>query len=191
MIQVLWLLSFLVAESRIWRHRVIFGFSIIFWKKKVHFHSLRYLIDCSLRTFPTDERSQKQTTDIRLIDVNRSVYKQWNQNQEVLNFAKLLPPAYVVRWEGNVFTGANLSVHRGGTPVIGSFSGLWSQVLSQGGVPQSLPGVPLQLGLWYLPPAGTGVLLPLGSEERVLTTLWTVCLLLSRRRTFLFGCVTK
>ena len=49
----------------------------------------------------------------------------------------LLPPAYVVRREGNVFAGVSLSVHTGGvgggTPVPGSFPGLWSQVFSREG----------------------------------------------------------
>ena len=44
----------------------------------------------------------------------------------------VLPPAHVVRREGNVFTGISMSVHTGeGTPVPDSFSGFWSQILSR------------------------------------------------------------
>ena len=54
----------------------------------------------------------------------------------------LLPHAYIVRREGNVITGISLSVQGGvGTPVHGSFPGLWSQVLSWG-VPQFQMGLP-------------------------------------------------
>ena len=106
-----------------------------------------------------------------------------------LDYVLFLPPAYVVRREGNVFTDVSLSVHTlGGTPVPGSFPGLWSQVLF-GWVPQSCPswggtpvlagvvplswpgripqsqqgpktGVPPRQDMTGVPPAGTGLWYP-------------------------------
>ena len=70
---------------------------------------------------------------------------------------------------------------REGTPVPGSFSGLWSQVLSGGGVPQSHSsetGVPPS-GDWGPHNPGNR---PAG---RVLATRREVCPLRSHRRTFL------
>ena len=96
----------------------------------------------------------------------------------------------------------------GGTPVPGSFPGHWSQVLSGGtlvltrGTPV-LPGVPQDgIGLGY-PPGHEGypctqvrMGCPLARDgvppppdrtvERTLAIQWVVCLLRSRRRTFLF-----
>ena len=108
---------------------------------------------------------------------------------------------------GNVFTGVCL--FREGIPVLGSFLGLWSQILSPGGtlsMAGSTPGqgnAPARMG--YPPgqvrmgytPARTGVTpsqvrmgyppSPPGQDrtaERTLATRWAVCLLRSRR-TFL------
>ena len=134
----------------------------------------------------------------------------------ILTHSTFLPPAYIVGREGNVFTGINLSVHKagvlfpGGTPVPGSFPGLWSQVLSRGTpVPGSFPGLWSQVLSWGVPqswPSGgtpgqgtssqdrTGVPPQLGQDwgtplrqnSRVSTCMWwVVCLLQSHRKTFL------
>ena len=86
----------------------------------------------------------------------------------------------------------------GGIPVPGYFAGLWSQVLSQGcpsprwgntpvpdgGLPQfQLGGTPVQTrGLQYPPTPSPRD----RTAERVLAMLRAVCLLRSRRKTFLF-----
>ena len=76
----------------------------------------------------------------------------------------------------------------GGIPVSGSFPDVWSQVLSEGGYP--VPGRGnLDLDGGYPSPRQdrTGVLPPQArTAEGVLAMQQTVCLLRSRRRTFLF-----
>ena len=89
-----------------------------------------------------------------------------------------------------------MSVHRvGGTPVSGSFSGLWSQVVSGGGggvYPNpggggDTPGQYPLPGLGYPPPPNQDWGIPRDrTAERVFATRRVVCLLHSRRRTFLF-----
>ena len=62
------------------------------------------------------------------LPVNRSVktlaslvLRSWSLKIACTTVYRFLPPAYVVRWEGNVLTrvcpSINLSVHRGGTHV--------------------------------------------------------------------------
>ena len=120
----------------------------------------------------------------------------------------LLPPAYIVRWEGYVLTCVCLSVHRG-VPIShnalqhfpechgedtwrGTLSGLAEGYPARG----TLWGVPCQgVPCWGYPcrvpplarsgggyPAGG---YPVKTTEGVLTTRWVVCLLHSHRRTFL------
>ena len=55
-----------------------------------------------------------------------------------MRLEELLLPPHPKDGEGNVFTGV-CPFTGGGTPVPGSFPGLWSQVLSWG-MPQSWPG---------------------------------------------------
>ena len=108
---------------------------------------------------------QKRTIVYRL----SSVCLQW----KIKSQASLLPPAYVVRREGNIFTGSSLSVHMGEVPqsqvlsqVSGSRSFLW-RYLSHRLFPRSLVPGPFwgggypspclgdtRIGLGY-PPAGT------------------------------------
>ena len=88
----------------------------------------------------------------------------------------LLPQPYVVRREGNFFTRVSLSVHKGGI--------VQSQVLSPVSGSRSIPRgtpVPEQGGVVS---GGQGT--PMETTERVLATQRAVCLLRSRRRTFLF-----
>ena len=96
----------------------------------------------------------------------RHVKKSAGIGQILFVLQQYLPPAYIVRREGNVFTGVILSVHGGRAPqsqvlslVYGTWSfsgGTHSQVLS-GGVPQSqfwgtpalAGGMPPSLGQGY------------------------------------------
>ena len=88
--------------------------------------------------------------------------------------AKCLPIAYVVRGEGNVFTRVCPSVYpRGGG--------------GGGGGRGSQPGVYPRWGVGY--PAGGGGGTPPRVTDGVLNTPRSVCLLRSRRRTFLFSWV--
>ena len=95
----------------------------------------------------------------------------------------LLPAAYKVRQEV-IFSVCQFTPGGGGgTPVPGSFPGHWSQVLSWGGTPVLVGGGVLpQPGLGY-PPT------PQPSQDRTaeqtLVTQRALCLLRSRRRTFL------
>ena len=94
----------------------------------------------------------------------------------------LLPPAYVVRREGNVLTRVcpSICLSTGGgsvQPGGGSVQpGGGSVQLAGGGVSPAGGGQSSQQG-GSVQPGGGG---------QVLTTRWAVCLLRSRRRTFLY-----
>ena len=122
---------------------------------------------------------------------------------------QLLPTAYVVRREGNVFTRVCPSIHQsvcahlggGGTPARSSPGGY---PLPGGGTPcqESTPprvtssvgpagggGTPPRIPPHHTWPGGTpcrGGGTPLRETDGVLDTPRSVCLLRSRRRTFLF-----
>ena len=131
------------------------------------------------------------------------------------NLRLFLPPEYVVRREGNSFT-LFVSPHLGGGTLLGPGRGGTCQVQPGGGSCQVHPGggyparsswggggylpgparrggVPARSS-WggYLPGPARGGTLPGGggylvrTTEGVLTTQRAVCLLRSRRRTFLF-----
>ena len=126
----------------------------------------------------------------------------------------LLPPAYVVRREGNVLTCVCPSIHPsvcprgGGDPGQVQTGGYPSQVLTGGGYPSQV-----QMGGWGggtlarsgwgdtlarsrqggvpkvgVPPGRDGVPPSVRTTEGVLATRQAVCLLRSRRRTFLLKC---
>ena len=94
-----------------------------------------------------------------------------------------LPPAYVVRREGTVFTGVCLFT--GGVPLSGPDGGGGYPGQVQMGVPQSL--------MEYPPPPAKDGLPPLSRRtDGVFDTRRAVRLLRSRRRTFLFiNCVCR
>ena len=114
----------------------------------------------------------------------------------MLHSTLLLPPAYVVRREGHVLTRVCPSIHDSVCPQGG---GGQSSVQLGGGVRSSGVGGEVRSsrrGGGQVQPVGGGVRSSRGGEvsqdrttEWVVTTRRAVCLLRSRRRTFLFhGC---
>ena len=132
---------------------------------------------------------------------------------------RFLPPAYGVRgkvmfWQVSVLPSIHLSVHRGGYPYPIMLCNISQNAMRQWGVggtrtpPRGVPGPPPLGGCTWTPPGGgtqtppgvgggypdpprgvPGQVPPPARTEGVLTTRRAVCLLRSRRRTFLF-CVS-